>query len=70
MGPAIGRKAKEKTRHAVSHVPVYTVVSMANSPFYFALSSSTRWRFYPQRPSGQAVVTGINIVFPSPPRSV
>ena len=31
------------------------------------LSSSTRGRFYPQRSSGQAVVTG---VIPSPPRYV
>ena len=33
----------------------------------FLLSSSTRTRFYPQRSSGQAVVTG---VVPSPPRYV
>ena len=33
----------------------------------FPLSSSTRERFYPQRPSGQDVVTG---VAPSPPQCV
>ena len=36
-------------------------------PITFTFSSSTRKRFYPQRSSGQAVVTG---VVPSPPRYV
>ena len=35
--------------------------------YFILLSSSTRRRFYPQRPSGQAVVTG---AVPSPPRYV
>ena len=54
-----------------SILTVVQAVYLVPFSFFFLtsllLSSSTRWRFYPQRSSGQAVVAG---VVPSPPRYV
>ena len=56
-----------RTRVCTLWVPGYALWGYPGRYSSLLLSSSTRRRFYPQRSSGQAVVTGI---VPSPPRYV